>query len=73
MKGEKGKMSNKNGERSYKRNDISDEEWEKIKDYIKEKKRIAGKDNRNSLNGVFWILRTGAPWRDLHGKDWLKF
>ena len=52
---------------------MRDEEWEKIKNYKKEKKGIAGKDNRNSLNGVFWILRTGAPWRDLHGKDWLKF
>ncbi len=23
------------------------------------------KDNRRFLDGVFWILRTGAPWRDL--------
>src|SRR6266849_10378266 len=21
------------------------------------------------LNGIFWVLRSGAPWRDLHGKD----
>ena len=37
----------------------------KIKDYIKEKKGRAGKDDRNFLNGVFWILRTGVPWRNL--------
>ena len=23
------------------------------------------KDNRKVLNGIFWVLRAGAPWRDL--------
>ena len=54
-------MKKKSGERSYRRNDMRDEEWEKIKNYKKEKKGIAGKDDRNFLNGVFLILRTGAP------------
>ena len=31
-------MKKKSGERSYRRNDMRDKEWEKIKDYIKEKK-----------------------------------
>jgi hypothetical protein len=22
-------------------------------------------DDRRALNGIFWILRAGAPWRDL--------
>ena len=58
-------MKKKNGEKSYRRNDMRDEEWEKIKNYKKEKKGIAGKDDRNFLNGVFLILRTGVTWRDL--------
>lgn len=24
-----------------------------------------GKDNRTMLNGIIWIARSGAPWRDL--------
>ncbi len=31
-------MKKRNGERSYRRNDMRDEEWKKIKDYIKEKR-----------------------------------
>src|SRR5689334_25248802 len=25
-------------------------------------------DHRTALNGVLWILRTGAPWKDLPGR-----
>ena len=25
----------------------------------------SGRDNRRSLEGMLWIIRTGAPWRDL--------
>ena len=50
------------------RHDISDKGWEKIKAHtIGEKGRRGGnaKNTRQFINGVFWILRTGAPWRDL--------
>ena len=50
------------------RHDISDEMWEKVKDILPGRKGTWGgnaRDNRNFLNAVFWILRTGAPWRDL--------
>ena len=46
--------------------DLSDEEWGAIKPLLplakQGPKRI---DDRLILNGIFYILRTGAPWRDL--------
>lgn len=50
------------------RYDISDELWERIKPHtIGEKGTHGGnaRDTRLFINAVFWILRTGAPWRDL--------
>ncbi len=51
------------------RYDLSDEEYEFIKPYLPAQK--SGKrgcpyrSHRQVLNGIFWVLRTGAPWRDL--------
>ena len=50
------------------RHDISDGAWKKIKPHTIGEKGTRGgnaKDTRQFINGVFWILRTGAPWRDL--------
>lgn len=50
------------------RHDISSGAWEKIRPYTIDEKGSRGgntRDTRRSINGVFWILRTGAPWRDL--------
>lgn len=47
---------------------LSDDQWELVQDLVEAKPRATGrkpKDRRNSLDGCFWILRTGAPWRDL--------
>ena len=57
------------------RHDISDKLWEKLKDYIPGSEGKPGRkgiDNRKFLNAVFWIVRTGAPWRDLPPEfgDW---
>ena len=55
-------------ENSYRRHDMSDAMWEMLKPYTIGNKGTWGgnaKDTRQFLNGVFWILRTGAPWRDL--------
>ena len=46
--------------------DLSDEEWAVIAPLLP--KQVRGpqhKDDRQILNGIFYILRTGAPWRDL--------
>jgi len=50
------------------RHNISDQSWEKIRQYTvgeKGTRRGNARDSRQFMNGVFWILRTGAPWRDL--------
>jgi len=51
-----------------KRHDISDEMWAKISPILPGQKGQWGgvaHNNRRFINAVFWILRTGAPWRDL--------
>ena len=46
--------------------DLSDEEWAVIEPLLPKKGRgPARKDDRTVLNCIFYILRTGAPWRDL--------
>lgn len=48
--------------------EISDKNWERIKDLLPGKASDPGrtaKDNRLFINGVLWIARTGAPWPDL--------
>ena len=51
------------------RYEISDTEWERVKDILPpERTGKAGRpsgDNRTALNGILWIVRSGAPWRDL--------
>ena len=52
----------------HRRHDISDEAWGLLKPHLPGQAGQWGglaKDNRNFINAVFWILRTGAPWRDL--------
>ncbi|WP_211204088.1 IS5 family transposase [Denitrovibrio acetiphilus] len=48
---------------------LSDEQWERIKDMLPGKKSDSGvtaKDNRLFVEAVLWIARTGSPWRDMH-------
>ena len=48
------------------RYDLSDFEWSVIEPMLpKGRPGPARKDDRRVMNGIFWVLRTGAPWRDL--------
>ena len=48
------------------RYELSDEEWIAIKPMLPNKPRgVPRVNDRRVLNGIFWVLRSGAPWRDL--------
>ena len=51
------------------RYELTDEEWEQIAPLLPPensgKQGRPAKSNRTILNGMIWIARSGAPWRDL--------
>jgi transposase len=51
------------------RYEVTDDEWAKIKSYIPEAEEGSrgrpAADARKMLNGICWIMRSGAAWRDL--------
>ena len=48
------------------RYELSDYEWIAIKPMLPNKPRgVRRVNDRRVLNGIFWVLRSGAPWRDL--------
>lgn len=48
------------------RYELADYEWATIKPMLPNKPRgVPRVNDRRVLNGIFWVLRSGAPWRDL--------
>src|SRR5262245_11456993 len=48
------------------RHDLTDFEWKVIKPLLPNKPRgVPRVDDRRVLNGIFWVLRSGAPWADV--------
>lgn len=50
------------------RHELTDDQWERLAPLLPPQRPATGrpaKDHRTVLNGILWVLRTGAPWRDL--------
>ena len=48
------------------RYELTDHEWTAIRPMLPNKPRgVPRVNDRRVLNGIFWVLRSGAPWRDL--------
>jgi transposase len=53
--------------------DLTDKQWESIQPFVPEPEQQGTterggrpwRDPRDVLNGILWVLRTGAPWADL--------
>jgi transposase len=48
------------------RYELTEFEWAAIRPFLPNKPRgVPRVNDRRVLNGIFWVLRSGAPWRDL--------
>ena len=47
--------------------ELTDNQWDQVKHYfeISNKNGRPYKNLKNTVNGIIWILRSGARWRDL--------
>jgi len=45
--------------------DLDDEEWALLEPLMPKSRKSARADDRKVMNAIFYVLRTGMPWRDL--------
>src|SRR5258708_6824690 len=45
--------------------DVSDEEWALLEPLMPKSRKSGRADDRKIMNAIFYVLRTGMPWRDL--------
>ena len=53
---------------AHRRHDMTDAVWERLRPHLpggEGKQGRPAQDNRRFIDAVCWMLRTGAPWRDL--------
>ena len=51
-----------------KHKELTDTQWERLQPLLPPQKPQTGRpnlDHRRLVNGILWLLRTGAPWRDV--------
>jgi transposase len=51
--------------------DLSDRQWQRLAPLLPPQRPRSGRpngDRRRILDGISWVLRTGAPWRDPPGR-----
>lgn len=50
------------------RYELTDEQWTRVEPLLPSRKPKTGRpnsDHRQIMNGIIWVLKSGAPWRDL--------
>ena len=50
------------------RGELTEKQWQQLEPLLPPQRPETGrpnKDHRSIINGILWVLRTGAPWRDL--------
>ncbi len=49
------------------RYELTDEAWARLEGLMPPANQPGGRwnDHRTTLNGIFWVLNSGAPWRDM--------
>lgn len=49
------------------RYELTDEAWDRLEPLMPPTDQPGGRwrDHRTTLNGMFWVLNSGAPWRDM--------
>lgn len=48
--------------------EITDAQWKAFEPILSSDRKKMGRprnDDRKTFNGIYWVLRTGAPWRDM--------
>jgi transposase len=52
----------------HRRGELTDAQWQRLQPLLPSQAPRVGRpslDHRIVINGILWILRTGAPWRDM--------